>query len=85
MVLDRKLDDYLRAGLAPHQNLVEPLNRIAMTAMLKSVGSLENLRRVPGRQGELKKMLDAQGFQRYMTTDESGYFPLPTSMKVEWA
>lgn len=47
--------------------------------MLKTVGKLDNLRRAPGPQGELKKIARPGGFYVYMRRDWGGYWPFPTS------
>lgn len=52
---------------------------IALTSMLRVVGGLDNLRRAPGPQGELKKIPRPGGFYIYMREDQSGYFVFPMS------
>jgi hypothetical protein len=52
---------------------------VAVTAMWKVVGRLDNLRRAPGPQGELKKIPRPGGFFIYMREDRGSYFPFPTS------
>lgn len=84
LVLDRDLDLYLHYGIGPHQCLGYGLSKVAMTAMLRTVGQLDSLRRAPGPQGEIKKVVGPHGFTRYMTADQSNFFPFPTSMKVQW-
>jgi len=82
--LDRNLDLYIHYGIGPHQCLGYELSKVALTAMLKTVGKLDNLRRAPGPQGEIRKIAGPHGFTQYMATDQSEYFPFPTSMKVQW-
>ncbi|KAI9820753.1 MAG: hypothetical protein M1827_005123 [Pycnora praestabilis] len=82
--LDRPLDSYIHYGYGPHWCLGGDLSRIALTAMLKTVGKLSGLRRTPGVQGEIKKVAAPGGFFAYMTEDHSSFFPFPTSMKVNW-
>jgi linoleate 8R-lipoxygenase / 9,12-octadecadienoate 8-hydroperoxide 8R-isomerase len=84
VVLDRDLDLYVHYGKGPHQCLGYGMSKIAMIAMLKTVGQLDNLRRAPGPQGEIKKIPGPHGFMGYMMADQSSYFPFPTSMKVRW-
>lgn len=84
VVLDRNLDLYIHYESGPHQCLGYGLSKVAMTAMLKTVGRLDNLRRAAGPQGQIKKVADPHGFTRYMTADQSTYFPFPTSMKIQW-
>ncbi len=55
-----------------------------MTTMLKVVGKLENLRRAPGPQGEIKKIVQKGGFVVYLTEGEESYWPFPASLKVRW-
>lgn len=83
--LDRPLDSYIHYGSGPHICLGYDASKVAMTTMLKTVGRLDNLRRVPGSQGQMKKLIDPHsGFSLYMTADQSSYFPFPTTMKVQW-
>lgn len=58
--------------------------KIALTTMLKVVGRLDNLRRAPGAQGQLKKIPAPGGITIYMTADQSSLFPFPTTMKIQW-
>ena len=82
--LDRPMESYLHYGMGPHICLGYDVSKVAMTAMLKTVGRLDNLRRVPGSQGQIKKIPGPGGFTLYMTADHSSYFPFPTTMKVQW-
>jgi linoleate 8R-lipoxygenase/9,12-octadecadienoate 8-hydroperoxide 8R-isomerase len=52
--------------------------------MLKTIAKLGGLRRAPGSQGQLKKIVKDAGITAYMTADEKSYFPFPTTMKVQW-
>ncbi|KAL9596957.1 MAG: hypothetical protein Q9219_005468 [cf. Caloplaca sp. 3 TL-2023] len=82
--LDRPLDSYIHYGVGPHACLGREASRVALTAMLKVIGRLDNLRRAPGPQGELKKIPRPGGFYIYMRSDWGGYWPFPTTMKVCW-
>lgn len=84
VVLDRDLNLYIHYGIGPHQCLGYGLSKVAMTAMLKIIGQLDNLRRAPGPQGETKKVAGPHGFTKYMTADQSRYVPFPATMKVRW-
>ena len=53
--LNRNLDTYIHYGAGPHACLGKDASRVALTAMLKVVGRLDNLRRAPGAQGELSR------------------------------
>ena len=82
--LDRPMESYVQYGQGPHQCLGYDMSRLALRTMLKTVGKLENLRRVPGPQGQIKKVAGPGGVTLYMTADYSRYFPFPTTMKVRW-
>jgi linoleate 8R-lipoxygenase/9,12-octadecadienoate 8-hydroperoxide 8R-isomerase len=57
------------------------VSKVAMTAMLKVVGGLDNLRIV----GEgMKSVPTLFGATKYMTADQSAFFPFPTTLKVGW-
>ena len=82
--LDRDLESYIHYGVGEHRCLGRDASRVALTAMLKVVGGLENLRRAPGPQGQLKKIPRPGGFYIYMTENQGGYFPFPLTMKINW-
>jgi linoleate 8R-lipoxygenase / 9,12-octadecadienoate 8-hydroperoxide 8R-isomerase len=82
--LDRDMDSYMQFGYGPHQCLGYSMCKIALTTMLKVVGRLDNLRRAPGAQGQLKKIPAPGGITIYMTADQSSLFPFPTTMKIQW-
>jgi linoleate 10R-lipoxygenase len=52
---------------------------VALTSMLRVVGRLENLRRAPGPQGQLKKIPRPGGFYIYMREHQDSYFVFPMS------
>ena len=81
--LTRDLKSYIHYGMGPHQCLGYDVSKTAMTAMLKTVGKLDNLRRSPGPQGTLKSV-PGPGITLYMTPDQGTVFPFPTTMKVMW-
>ncbi|KAI4164384.1 MAG: hypothetical protein LQ342_002031 [Letrouitia transgressa] len=81
---DRPLENYIHYGVGPHTCLGRDASRVALTAMLKVVGRLDNLRRAPGEAGKLKKIPRPGGFYIYMRQDHGSYFPFPTTMKVCW-
>ena len=76
---DRPLENYIHYGLGPHACLGAEASRVALTAMLRVVGRLDNLRRAPGAQGQLKKIPRSGGFDVYMRADHGSYWPFPTS------
>lgn len=82
--LDRDLDSYIHYGWGPHKCLGFGISKLALTTMLKTIGKLENLRRAPGTQGEIKKVPGPGGVTMYMMPDQSSLFPYPTTMKVRW-
>lgn len=79
MRIDRPMERYLHYGLGPHACLGGKASQTALTAMLRVVGKLDNLRRAAGPQGQLKKMARPGGFYTYMRADHGSYFPFPTS------
>ncbi|KAF9888104.1 hypothetical protein FE257_009240 [Aspergillus nanangensis] len=82
--LDRDMDMYAHFGFGSHQCLGIGLCKLALSTMLKVVGRLDNLRRAPGPQGQLKKLAGPGGIAKYMSADQSGFSPFPTSMKIQW-
>ena len=77
--IDRPLENYIHYGLGPHACLGGEASRVALTAMLRVVGRLDNLRRAPGAQGQLKKIPQPDGLYVYMRADHGSYWPFPTS------
>ncbi|KAF3481341.1 fatty acid oxygenase [Arthroderma uncinatum] len=82
--LTRDLGSYIHFGYGPHKCLGFDLCNLSLTTMLKVIDKLENLRRTPGPQGELKKVSVHEGLTLYMPEDQSRYLPFPSSMKVRW-
>ncbi|TAQ84850.1 hypothetical protein B7494_g6827 [Chlorociboria aeruginascens] len=82
--LDRPMESYIHYGMGTHGCLGKDASTAALTAMWKIVGRLDNLRRAPGPQGELKKIPRPDGFFIYMSEDRGSYFPFPTTMKINW-
>ncbi|KAL8796662.1 MAG: hypothetical protein Q9195_001052 [Heterodermia aff. obscurata] len=54
---NRNLDSYIHYGTWPHACLGKEASRVALTAMLKVVGGLDNLRRAPGAQGQYTHLI----------------------------
>ena len=77
--IDRPMENYIHYGVGPHACLGGEASRVALTAMLKVVGRLDNLRRAPGPAGQLKKIPRPGGFYIYMRADHGSYWPFPTS------
>ncbi|KAH0556978.1 hypothetical protein GP486_005232 [Trichoglossum hirsutum] len=84
VLLDRPLESYIHYGAGPHACLGRGISKVLITAVLKTIGRLDNLRRAPGDQGRLKKIPRPGGFHLYMKEDYGGYFPFPTTMKINF-
>ncbi|KAL4803636.1 Psi-producing oxygenase A [Aspergillus unguis] len=82
--LDRDMDMYAHFGFGAHKCLGIDLCKAGLGTMLKVVGGLDNLRRTPGAQGQLKRLSGPGGIAKYMTEDHSGFSPFPTTMKIQW-
>ncbi|OGM41008.1 fatty acid oxygenase [Aspergillus bombycis] len=82
--LDRPLDSYIQYGLGPHTGLGKETTLLALTSMLRVVGGLDNLRRAPGPQGQLKKIQREGGYYVYLREDWGSYSPFPTTFKVHF-
>ncbi|KAL4919990.1 heme peroxidase [Aspergillus aurantiobrunneus] len=82
--IDRNMDLYAHFGFGAHKCLGIDLCKAGLSTMLKVVGRLDNLRRAPGAQGQLKKLPGPGGIAKYMTEDQSGFSPFPTTMKIQW-
>lgn len=76
--LDRPLDSYINHGHGPSTGFGQEITKIALVAMLRVVGRLENLRRAVGAQGQLKKIPQDGGYYVYLRQDGTSYFPFPT-------
>lgn len=92
--LDRPLDSYLPYTAAIDPYISSGASLAGMTAMVKVLCSLKNLRRATGSgedgawygesQGEIKRVVSEDGLIRYMTPDQSEYSDRPMSMMVMW-
>ncbi|KAL2422066.1 Linoleate 10R-lipoxygenase [Exophiala dermatitidis] len=82
--LDRPLDSYIHYGIGDHSCLGKEASLVGLTAMLRTVGKLQNLRRAPGPQGQLKKVPRPGGFYVYMREDQGSYFVFPCTFKVHY-
>ncbi|KAM0345970.1 hypothetical protein ACHAPU_006024 [Fusarium lateritium] len=80
----RPLDSYIHYGVGPHACLGRDISQVALTELFRVLFRKKGLRRVPGAQGELKKVPRPGGFYVYMTEDWGSIWPFPTSMKVTW-
>ena len=84
VVLDRPMERYIHYGIGAHSCLGKEASMVALTAMLRTVGKLDGLRRAPGPQGQLKKIPRPGGFYVYMREDHGSYFAFPCTMKVHY-
>ncbi|KAK2733367.1 hypothetical protein FQN57_002157 [Myotisia sp. PD_48] len=82
--LSRDVESYIHLGYGPHECLGRAMCNVGLTTMLKAIGKLPNLRRAPGAQGHLKKVVGPGGIPRYMSEEHSNYTPFPSSMKIQW-
>jgi|ERR1700722_7899641 linoleate 10R-lipoxygenase len=84
VVVDRPIESYIHYGMGEHSCLGKQASMVALTAMLRTVGKLDGLRRAPGPQGELKKIPRPGGFYVYMREDHGSYSVFPSTMKVHY-
>ncbi|OOQ87882.1 Linoleate 10R-lipoxygenase [Penicillium brasilianum] len=82
--LDRPIDSYINHGQGPSTGFGKEITKIALVAMLRVVGRLQNLRRALGAQGQLKKVRQEGGYYVYLRQDGTSYFPFPMSLKLHW-
>ena len=82
--LDRDMDLYTHFGFGPHQCLGVKMCPIALSTMLKVIGRLDNVRRAPGPQGHLKKLVGLGGIAMYMDANHASFSPFPMTMKIQW-
>lgn len=81
--IKRPVDDYIHLGSGPHRCLGAPMNKIALTSMLKEVARLNGLRPAKGPQGQVHKVAmrlqegDKYAFHAYLTETWSELWPFP--------
>lgn len=78
------MDLYTHFGFGPHQCLGVKMCPIALSTMLKVIGRLDNVRRAPGPQGQLKKLVGLGGIAMYMDANHASFSPFPMTMKIQW-
>jgi cytochrome P450 len=76
--LDRPEASYINFGVGPHSCLGQPISVLAAATMLKSIGKVKNLKRVPGKAGEIRSKV-VGGTRLYLTTDASAWVGMPQS------
>ena len=91
--LERDLDrDYVCFGWGRHQCMGLPIIKTSLTAMLRVVASLPNLRAADGPQGEIKTVPAGLGqapgtakhYKKYLMNRYDKYWPFPYGLKVVW-
>lgn len=81
----RPVTSYLYPDFGSSSLLGKEVFHIALTEMFRAVFQKRNLRRTPGPQGELKRIITSDGSSgMYLSEDWSSVSPLPTSMRVCW-
>jgi len=75
--LDRPISKYIHFGKGTHSCFGAPFVKIGLTAMLRCVARLPNVRRAPGLEGQLKYVVMGL-FRVYMTQEWSNYSYWPT-------
>lgn len=98
--LDRPIKNYIHFGWGPHLCLGQEMSIVGLAAVFKKIVGLKNLRRAPGARGQIKSFPtvfwngqvgsernpDAgwTGLRTYLTADESSFWPIPSTLKVQW-
>ncbi|KAJ5792985.1 uncharacterized protein N7503_008963 [Penicillium pulvis] len=82
--LDRPMDSYITSIQGASTGFGQEITKIALVTMVRVVGRLENLRRAPGAQGQLKKIQQEGGYYVYLRQDGTSYFPFPMTLKLHW-
>ncbi|OJJ00294.1 hypothetical protein ASPVEDRAFT_27035 [Aspergillus versicolor CBS 583.65] len=82
--LDRPDESYLNYGIGSQVGLGKDATLTAVTAMIRAVFSLDNVRPAPGRQGVLKKVVRPSGYTAYMREDHGAFSPFPTTFRVHF-
>ncbi|KAL6229356.1 hypothetical protein BDW75DRAFT_235267 [Aspergillus navahoensis] len=82
--LTRPMESYIHYGVGSHSCLGGDASKVALTAMLRVIGRLDNLRPAPGPQGKLKRIPRDHGFYTYMREDESSFYAFPMTWKLHY-
>ena len=80
----RPMSSYTHYGAGPLASLTRDISEVALVEMFRALFRKKGLRRLAGAQGELKKVVEADGTVAYMSEDWGSTWPFPTSMKVTW-
>ncbi|KAI8964322.1 linoleate diol synthase [Daldinia sp. FL1419] len=78
----RPRDAYPYFAVGSQVHLGRDTSQAGLVEMFRSVFKLKNVRRAPGAQGELKKVLQPEGLYKYLREDRGAYFPFPCTMKI---
>jgi linoleate 8R-lipoxygenase / 9,12-octadecadienoate 8-hydroperoxide 8R-isomerase len=89
VLLDRPLESYITLTAGPLTALGDGMSQVALTAMFKVIGKLEDLQPVPGAQGKVNKILarfpgEGEGplgpwFHQYLAVKQDSLWPSPQS------
>ncbi|PHH75249.1 hypothetical protein CDD82_4522 [Ophiocordyceps australis] len=71
-------------GADKEQELYTQLGRIAMVELFRALFRRKGLRRVPGAQGELKRVPGPRGGVLFLSEDWGTTWPYPAALKVMW-
>ncbi|KAL2788440.1 heme peroxidase [Aspergillus keveii] len=82
--LDRPDESYLNYGIGSQIGLGKEATLTAITAMVRAVARLDNLRPAPGAQGVLKKVTRPAGYTVYLREDHGAYSPFPTTFRIHF-
>lgn len=98
--LDRPIESYMHFGWGPHQCIGREMSNVGLAALFKQIVGLKNLRRAEGNVGEVKSFgiapwngqtgesrnpdIGWTGLRTYLTTDQSSYWPVPSTLKVRF-
>lgn len=85
----RPRESYIHFAACPSSSFLgagREISEIALTEMFRALFKRRNVRRAPGPQGELKKVVGvrADGEVEYMREDWGAKGPWPVTMKVAW-
>ncbi|CAI4215599.1 unnamed protein product [Parascedosporium putredinis] len=76
--------DRVFTSSGPDECLTLEATRVGITELFRALFRRRNVRRVPGPQGQLKKVARPDGTSAYLTEDWATFTPFPASMKVMW-